>query len=164
MSPYNFSKMKLKYLFITLLAFAGLGLASWAGDNELTDAKAEYMAPAAPGGYYSYSFTLDTITDAELDTLTMPVNLLSDWVYNYRLIRTNISGTSKITAYLQASSSTSGNTDWITIDSIGASNSGAVPARMVGDHTYGVRHRIILDGGGTHSTSYNLDVWLKRRN
>jgi hypothetical protein len=148
--------MKLKYLFIPIFAVIAVMIASaFKGDS---------VQGTATGGYYRYEFTADTITNAELDTLTLPVNLYSDYTFDYQVTRTNVSGTSKITIYLQESNLTSGNTDWITIDSIGTSNSGATPGRITGDHVYGVRHRLIFDGGGTHATKYTCMAMLKRVN
>ena len=117
---------------------------------------------AATGKYYRKAFTKDTITNAANDTLAVPVNLLSLYTYDYTLVKTNISGTTALKLYLQESNLTSGNTDWLTIDSSVVSTT--TTGRIKGTDVFGVRHRLIVDGSGTQSSSYNLQATLKRKN
>ena len=113
------------------------------------------------GQYYRPTIAVDTLTNAETITVSIPQNLLSEYTYCYQLVRTNISGTTNILAVIDESSNTSGSADWKAIDTIsGTSGIG----RATGDEVYGVRHRVRLVGTGTQSTQFTLVPTFKRKN
>ena len=109
------------------------------------------------------SWVVDTITNAENDTLLLGEILASAYQYAYQIRMANISGTRSIKFYLEQTSAT-GSSRWMTVDS--AITSGAVINNylMRNANTWGNRHRIIIDGTGTQSISYKIDGWLKRTN
>jgi hypothetical protein len=119
---------------------------------------------ASAGVVHTYAWPLDTIANADKDTLTFPGSwlLLSNFATSYHVSRTNISGTTNVKVYVQSSGLRSGNTDWATIDS--TSSTGASNAVIMLPNTYGQRHRLIVSGTGTQSTSYTVSAVLKRTN
>ena len=126
--------------------------------------------------YYSRSsVTLDTITNTEADTVYVVTTSASplvagnaaifnsDFIYNYVLNRTSLSGTANTTMVLQESNVSSGGTStWYTVST--ASGTGATVTNVTGLHIYGRRHRLILTGTGTQSTSYGITATLKKIN
>ena len=97
--------------------------------------------------YYSRTLvTLDTITNTEADTA-----------------RTSLSGTANTTMVLQESNvSTGGAATWYTVAT--ASGTGATVTTISAANLYGRRHRLILTGTGTQSTSYGITATLKKVN
>lgn len=124
--------------------------------------------PNAVGTIYRYNWTNlagDTLTDTEADTLTLPVNLLSNWQYNYSIVKTELTGTLDVDVALQESARTTGTTDWITIASTtAAQDTLEAPCALQGTAVYGVRHRLILTGSGTQTALYNIQAVLKKTN
>lgn len=127
--------------------------------------------------YYSRTLvTLDTITNSEADTIYVvlgtkalteanatanPFN--SNFAYNYVLNRTSLSGTANTTMVLQESNvSTGGAATWYTVST--ASGTGATVTSVSASNLYGRRHRLILTGTGTQSTSYGITATLKKVN
>lgn len=119
-----------------------------------------------PGTYYEYTWTKDTITNANNDTLYLPARLtplLSDFQVCYSLIRTSISGTANVAGKVEETAYTSGTvTDWVSKATTSATT--ATAEHLVLTHVYGMRQRIVIDGTGTQSTSYVLRVVLKKLN
>lgn len=119
----------------------------------------------APGIRYGKEYTADTITNAEADTLTFaaPINLLeSNFLYNYVIQRTNLSGTTNVTLTLQESNSGTGTANWYTVASSGTTT--ATTDKVQGSLTYGRRHRLLVIGSGTQSTRYIVTTNLKQLN
>lgn len=109
--------------------------------------------------YYRYTVS-DTITDAEADTIELPVLMLSPWSYNWTIQTTQLSGTQALAVALQESSSING-TDWFPVDS--KSTTGAADLdRITGQLIYGQRQRIIITGTGTQSTKYSIYFIAKK--
>lgn len=136
-----------------LLAFAAILLYSFGGD------KNSMYAP--PSTYYRYAFTADTITNTEIDTLTLPEKIYSSYTFCYSVVRTNLSGTTNVKVFLDESNLTTGNTDWITIDS--TASTGATPDRIKVPIVYGVRHRLRVVGAGTQSSIFAIQATGKKQ-
>lgn len=120
--------------------------------------------------YYSRSLvTLDTITNTEADTILVGPSAStyytfnSNFAYIYVLARTSLSGTANTTMVLQESNvSTGGAATWYTVST--ASGTGATVTSVSAANLYGRRHRLILTGTGTQSTSYGITATLKKVN
>lgn len=120
--------------------------------------------------YYSRSLvTLDTITNTEADTVLVGPSATSYYTFNsnfayiYVLARTSLSGTANTTMVLQESNvSTAGTATWYTVAT--ASGTGATVTSVSASNLYGRRHRLILTGTGTQSTSYGITATLKKLN
>lgn len=145
--------MKNKILFLGLFALLAIGLYSFSKEST-----AEYYAP---GGTYRYALT-DTITNTEIDTVTFPVNFVSLYTALLTVPRTQLSGTTNVTIYIDESSVTSGVTDWKVIDTL--SGTGATVASFTQDELRGLRYRIRLAGTGTQSSRYTLNWTAKKKN
>lgn len=112
--------------------------------------------------------TVDTLTNAGNDTLTIPVNLFSLWNYNWTVQATNISGTTSIIAILQEKNYY-GTANWYEVERDTISATGDIRlSGLYGDGTggsglvEGQNQRLILDGSGTQSTQYKVWVTLKK--
>jgi len=105
----------------------------------------------ASSTFYSYSVS-DTITNTEIDTITIPVSLLSPWTGYWSVVATNLSGTSKILpTVLQAASST----DYVNVNTMDTLKSGSLVKSYEDDLIGGTKYRLVLTGFGTQSTKYN---------
>ena len=123
----------------------------------------EHAAAAPPPRLYSYEFSLDTIANAANDTLSLPASdVQSNYEWAYFITRTSISGTANIAVTVQASGVRSGNTDWVNVGTTSATT--ASNEIISGTSFHGRRHRIIVDGTGTQSTSYKITAVLKLKN
>lgn len=111
--------------------------------------------------FWSYTFTTDTITNAEADTLLLPADFVSPWSYTYSIVVDSLSGTDTLSFVLQESVSKSGNTDWVTV-STGAGSKLTSPLRITAALMYGRRARIIVRGSGTQSTTYAITFLAKK--
>lgn len=120
-------------------------------------------AEAAASSYYIYptgstSYEGDTISNTTNDTVTIPVNLLTDRNWAWAITASNISGTSAVIVIVQEASylgTTSSAFDWDEIgrDTFAPGSSATVSDWIRGDHTTGFKQRIIIDGyTGTQST------------
>ena len=104
----------------------------------------------ASSTFYSYSVS-DTITNTEIDTITIPVSLLSPWTGYWSVVATNLSGTSKILpTVLQAASST----DYVNVNTMDTLKSGSLVKSYEDDLIGGTKYRLVLTGFGTQSTRY----------
>ena len=65
--------------------------------------------------FWSYTFTTDTITNTEADTLLLPADFVSPWSYTYSIVLDSLSGTDTLSFVVQESASKSGNSDWVTV-------------------------------------------------
>ena len=115
-------------------------------------------AALAASSYYIYptggtTYEIDTVTNATNDTVTIPVNLLTDRNGAWSVQATNISGTTSIIAIVQESTylgTTSSATDWheVTRDTFAATGNDW----LFFDNITGFKMRLVLDGSGTQST------------
>lgn len=162
---------KVLYFFTAAaLAFIGaLALSAFAGpDAEATKLPVKTASVSdfglyAPSKTATYTWTLDTITNAANDTLTLPFgNILSNYEWAYFVTRTNISGTTNIAVSVQASGVKTGDTDWVQVGVTSATT--ATNEIVSGTSFHGLRHRIIVDGTGTQSSSYRLTAVMKLKN
>lgn len=119
--------------------------------------RAEFAA--APKTTYRYAWTADTITNAEKDTLSVPVNLLSNYQVQIQAVRTSLSGTHNVKLYLDESNLLSGTTDWRVIDS--TSTTTATIGAIRQETTYGIRYRVRVSGTGTQSSRYAMNIVAK---
>ena len=162
--------MKNKILFIILggLLFAGI-TALFAFDNPAED------DPQGTGGYVTFDYRKDTITNAAKDTLfignrassatntvTTPTNFLSLYTYDISVVRANLSGTTNLKVYLDKSDTRSGtSTDWFLIDSVSTTN--ATIGMIRGTDATGARYRLRISGTGTQSSTYQIwSIWKKK--
>ena len=143
-------KNKVQYLFGLLIVGAFLAMAF--GNSE------QYKV----GEYYRYVPSADTITNAEKDTLLLPVTMYSQYTYCIQGVRTSLSGTHNVKFVLQQSNTTTGNTDWVGVDS--TSTTTATIGLLQGAELYGVRYRILVNGSGTQSSRYALNCTFKKKN
>ena len=111
--------------------------------------------------FWSYTFTTDTITDTEADTLLLPADFVSPWSYTYSIVLDSLSGADTLSFVVQESASKSGNSDWVTV-STGAGSELTSPLRLTTALMYGRRARIIILGSGTQSTTYSV-VFLAKK-
>lgn len=115
-----------------------------------------------PRNYFKVLASAGSIVNTEADTLTLS-GLDMDkatYRYNYAITRTNVSGTTNVTVILQESNETSGTTNWYTVAT--ASGTGATTTFIQAAQNYGPRHRIILTGAGTQSTTYRVTARLTK--
>lgn len=147
------------------VAFAAMTATAFKGEEAAGVSRAEMSSLAAPNPprLYSYEFTLDTISNAANDTLSLPAtDVQSNYEWSYFITRTSISGTANIAVAIQASGVRSGSTDWTQVGVTSATT--ATNEIVSGTSFYGRRHRIIVDGTGTQSTSYKITAVLKLKN
>lgn len=141
--------------------FGMVALLSFKGEETASRPREAVVEPMASPSLYTKDFTLDTITNAANDTLALGANILSNYEWSYHIIRTNISGTTNIDVTVQASGNTTGDTDWVTVATTSATT--ATNEILSGVSFYGLRHRIIVDGTGTQSSSYKIKAILKKK-
>lgn len=113
-----------------------------------------------PAAYEMYrQSAADTITNTEADTITLTPNLFSYWKYNYTVLGTQLSGTIDFDVTVQESNTTSGS-EWYTLatDSLATS---AGTLQLTGN-VAGLRHRVIITGVGTQSSTYQFRATLKK--
>lgn len=113
------------------------------------------------GGAYRYRL-IDTITNAELDTITLPVNFISLYTGLATVERTNLSGTTNVSVFLDESNFTSGTNNWYTINTV--AGTGATVAIASQTELAGIRYRIRIVGSGTQSTRYVFNFTAKKKN
>jgi hypothetical protein len=142
----------MKNIIFAVFALLVVGIAA---TNTFDD---DYAAPA----YYFYEPTDDTITNTEIDTLTVPYGFWSHWNYQTTVDFTNLSGTTDVIAIIQERNGQNGGT-WYEVDrdTIAATGQLRFPSAnntqvIDKDKVQGRKVRIILDGGGTHATTYSI--------
>jgi hypothetical protein len=162
--------MKNKFIFplFVFVAFA-IGLVAW------NYPESEYQTAAtAP---LSHTWTKDTITNAANDTLYLPSRMRpvnSDYMIAFSINRTSISGTANLAVKVEESvynytGSTPPTRGWVTsLNSVGgAADTDATTATEETiriPNAYGRSYRIIIDGTGTQSTSYDAAILMKKKN
>lgn len=155
-------KKALIILGVACSVFFGMAsLLSFKGEETASQPREAVVEPMAAPSLYTKDFPLDTITNAANDTLELGANILSNYEWSYHIIRTNISGTTNIAVAIQASGNTSGNTDWVTVATTSATT--ATNEILSGVSFYGLRHRVIVDGTGTQSSSCKIKAVLKKK-
>lgn len=149
--------MKLKSLFLFLLPLGFLAAFAFKG-NEGAE-----LAQTAPPKLYVKDWVLDTILNAAKDTLLLPAtDVQSNYEWSYHITRTSISGTANVAVSVQASGVRTGNNDWTQVAI--TSGTGATNEILSSASFFGRRHRIIVNGTGTQSTSYRITAVLKLKN
>lgn len=114
----------------------------------------------APSGTFTKAYPSGSIVNAENDTITIPETLASAYQYSYQIRVTPVSGTKDIEARLEQIGAI-GSTRWMPVDSVTFSGTGIINLVLKNANTWGVKHRLILDGTGTQSQTYNVDATLK---
>lgn len=144
--------MKNKFLFGILATVAALFLFSFESEKQA-------FAPTTP---YRYTWTADTITNTEIDTVSVPASFLSNYQFQIQAVRTSLSGTHNVKLYLDESNLTSGITDWRVIDSTSTTTAtiGAIRQSV----SYGLRYRVRVKGTGTQSSRYAMNIVAKPLN
>lgn len=109
-----------------------------------------------------FSWLLDTITDAENDTLTFSSLQTSLWSAALQVDGKQLSGTQLIATIVQGSAFPSPDADqWVEITRDTVNGSIEQLRIDIGDLDY-VNYRIILDGAGTQSSEYEAIVDVKK--
>jgi hypothetical protein len=144
--------MKNKFFLGLLAAIGALFLFSFESEKQA-------FAPTTP---YRYTWTADTITNAEIDTVSVPASFLSNYQFQIQAVRTSLSGTHNVKLYLDESNLTSGITDWRVIDSTSTTTAtiGAIRQSV----SYGLRYRVRVKGTGTQSSRYAMNIVAKPLN
>lgn len=131
------------------------------------------------GSAVVFNYRLDTITNAESNTLTIgnrdnntwntvtvPANFLSLYTYDVKCKVASLSGTLSIKVRLDGCNVTSGtnsaSTGWVGLDSITTTAVGTVLLRST-DAT-ATRYRLVVSGTGTESSTYQIWTAWKKKN
>jgi hypothetical protein len=115
---------------------------------------------------YRPTQTVDTITNTESDTITIPAQFLDGWIPVVKFETTQLSGTQNLSFTFQESHSLTVS-DWMTTGSA-VTTSGSTDSdifRYASATTpvqSGLRSRIIITGTGTQSTRYVIRYVAKR--
>ncbi len=162
--------MKNKFI-LPLFAFVAFAVALVAWNYP----ESEYQTSSTT--LYDYAWTKDTITNAANDTLYLPSRMRpvnSDFLIAFAINRTSISGTANVAVKVEESvypytGSTPPTRGWVTsLNSVGgAADTDATTATEETiriPNAYGRSYRIIIDGTGTQSTSYDARIILKKKN
>jgi len=173
---------KKNFLWLLLPLFAiGLSLASW---SDKVDYESTIVKEVTPEGtfessgttMYEYTYTKDTITNANNDTLYLPSRLRpvnSDFLIAYTVTRTNISGTTNLAVKVEESGynytgTTRPTAGWVA--SLNSAGTAAATAATTATEeliriptAWGKSYRIIIDGTGTQSSSYVIRVVMKKK-
>lgn len=121
----------------------------------------------APPKSYQKVYAVDTITNTEKDTLTIPYILASPYQYSYQFKVTKLTGTANNNfKVVLDQANTSASTQWMAIDSF--TRTGADSLRrdwlIKGANTWGARHRLRIIGAGTNTTQYYTTYNIKPPN
>ena len=123
-----------------------------------------------------FNYRLDTITNAESNTLTIgnrdntvwntvttPANFISLYTYDVKVKVAALSGTTSIKVALDACNVTSGtSTGWVGIDSLTTTAVTTIQLRST-DAT-ATRYRLRVIGSGTQSSTYQVWTAWKKKN
>jgi len=123
--------------------------------------KPEYYDFGTPKAIYK-TWALDTITNTEKDTLSLPAILESQYQYSIQARVLRISGTKNVKFVLDQTNAT-GSTVWMPVDSVSAASPDTLKTvfLMKGANVWGNKHRIRVVGTGTQSTSYQVTALYK---
>jgi hypothetical protein len=110
-----------------------------------------------------WSPTDDTITSAENDTLLYGTRLDGTFAFNHVIRFVNLSGTTAANIILQETNAF--DTDdatslWYPVDTTAVSGAGVY--RVFGSLVYGRHQRLIIDGSGVQSSTYDANSVFKR--
>lgn len=144
-----------KSIIVILLLVVGVAIA------------ADVVSTSPPPAIYQYTWTSDTITNTEADTLTGVTSLYDLYNYNFTSTATQLSGTTSLIHILEENNFQSGNTTaWYEVER--DTMAGAGTLRLYGGSNTaqslvkGVRQRVIIKGIGTQSSRYTLKgTWKK---
>ena len=121
------------------------------------------MSKDNEGLAYSYpspaGTTTGTITDDSVDTIVLPIKLLSSVSYCWSLTGTTNTGTAALSLSLQESNQTTGDTDCVQVGTATVDANETV--RITGEVAYGIRQRLVITGSGTQDTDYVLTARFK---
>ncbi len=155
----------MKKIWIYILAVILFAVVSFAFTERAEEDASRY-------GVYEYTWTADTITDTEADTLTVPPLLLSKWSPNYSVKLTKATGTPNCAIKVEESnvrsgdewySAAGGNLNDAAISGFATDTVSVTGLGLGSDYPIGgVRQRVIITGTGTQSTLYTIKVTLKK--
>ncbi len=168
-------KLNLNYTWagFVLMAFAALFL-TVAFDRPATET---YLFEDENGGITKYDFAppkayqkvypVDTITNTEKDTLTLPWLLVSPYQYSYQFKVTKLTGFNNNNfKVVLDQANTSASTQWMAIDSF--TRTGADSTRrdwlIKGANAWGARHRLRIIGASVNLTQYYVTANIKPPN
>lgn len=120
-----------------------------------------------PPKAYQKVYPVDTLTNTEKDTLTIPFIMASPYQYSYQFLVTKLTGNANNNfKVVLDQANTSASTQWMAIDSF--TRTGADSLRrdwlIKGANVWGARHRLRLIGAGTSSTRYFVTYNIKPPN
>ena len=173
--------MKNKLFLFALVAVIGAFVA-FSFDKPDAAFSADGVAVSDNGGYYAvgeyvaFDYRIDTLTNAESNTLTIgrrdntvwntvttPTNFLSLYTMDIKVKTASLSGTHSVKVALDACDKTSGTSSgWVGIDSITTTAANSVQLRLT-DVT-ATRYRLRVSGTGTMSSTYEVDIFCKKKN
>lgn len=170
---FIFNNMKSKYLIWGLLAVMFGASLSYAFKGDETPRMAEFVGNEggefyAIGGLSAYSFTRDSISNTANDTTVIPGRFASDFTYRIAIQLANGTGTRALKIYLDDYNGGQSNnagiyaTGWTVRDSIASAVLNNEYA-FIGQHVYGLKHRIRVDGntGATQKTYFRINAQYK---
>lgn len=110
------------------------------------------------------TWTLDTLTTTEADTLNLGYQLASPYQYMYQFKVIKLSGTPNLKIVLDGRN-TMANSDWLGMDSLTISGADSVRTYfgLKGTNTYNLQHRLRLVGT-TGVNEYTITGLLKKTN
>ena len=115
-------------------------------------------APLAGQGSYLKVWPVDTLTNAENDTLLLPVAFKDENAFFWQINAVQLSGTSAAVARVQVSLD---NSNWInTGDTLAIA--GSTAGKILGT-SFAPRMRVIIYQTGTSSTKYNVAAMIRKR-
>lgn len=112
--------------------------------------------------YYSYSFTVDTCTNAETINFTFPHAIEGLYYYEWQLVADSLSGSTAGTAYLKEGAGES--TDYSNLTGKTITVNGVQTSEVLQGTVYGTRQRLAITSSGTQSTKYTVHVTFKAVN
>lgn len=121
-----------------------------------------YTAPTGREDRIVKTWTHDTLTTTEIDTLNLTNILASPYQYSYQMKIAKISGTPSLKVVLDQKN-VPANSDWIGIDSVAVSGADSTKTYWLikGANTWGIQHRLRLVGT-TGVNQYDITANLKR--
>ncbi len=154
------------------MLFAGMFILSMSAFNN--DADTDYQTSSTM--LYEYTWTKDTISNANNDTLYLPSRLRpvnSDYIMAVSVTRTNISGTTNLAVKVEGTTynytgSTKPTSGWCP--ALNTANAAAATAATTATeetlmipNAYYKNYRVVVDGTGTQSTSYTIRLVMKKK-
>lgn len=163
------------WLFCLPLIALGFALSSFDGGDAAAE-NSEIQASSGVGQYSAFNFRVDTLTNAEVNILTIgrrdnstwntvtnPTNFLSLYTFDVKVRTASLSGTHSVKVVLDGSNVTSGvSNGWVGLDSLTTTSSNTIQLKTT-DAT-ATRYRLRVSGTGTMSSTYLIWCFAKKKN